>query len=262
MSYPAVFHRSHTDFDNLQLAAKLLRDAGRVVVLTGAGMSTPSGIPDFRSETTGLWNYAEPMAVASIWGFREHPQRFYEWIKPLAHKILDAQPNAGHRALARLEKMGRLQTLITQNIDALHQKVGSQRVIELHGHLRTVSCLTCRFQDYADEYLQAFLLAGALPRCPHCNEVLKPDVVLFGEALPDREILTAQEEALRCDLILVAGSSLEVLPAADLPALAVRRGAKFILVNLGVTPYDHLADVILHGDVSEVLPRLVEALAL
>ncbi|HEY53566.1 MAG TPA: NAD-dependent deacylase [Caldilineae bacterium] len=243
-----------------QTALDLLRDARRVVALTGAGSSTPSGIPDFRSNDTGLWSKVDPFTVASVWGFRENPQRFYNWMRPLAGDILAARPNAAHQALERLERCGKLHLIITQNIDALHQKAGSQSVIELHGNLRTVSCPTCAFADDAALYLDAFIDDGVLPICPQCNAVLKPDIVLFGDPLPEKAIVQAQEEALMCDLMLVAGSSLEVMPAADLPALAVRSGARLILVNLGLTPYDHLADVILRGDVEKVLPKLADAL--
>lgn len=256
----AVFRHPRLDRAQLEAAIRLLRAARRVVVLTGAGISTPSGIPDFRSAGTGLWSHWDPLAIASIWSFREKPQRFYEWIRPLARKIVEAQPNAAHFALAELERLGKLHLLITQNIDALHQKAGSQRIVELHGHLRTLTCLQCRFQDTMEGYLAAFLDRGELPLCTHCGAVLKPDVVLFGEPLPDHEIRLAQEEALRCDLMLVVGSSLEVMPAADLPALAVRRGARLIIVNLEPTPYDHLADVVLHADVAKAMPQLVRAL--
>ena len=254
-----MFRRSRVDPAQVQLAARYIRQAQHVVALTGAGSSTPSGIPDFRSVDTGLWNQVDPFLVASAWGFREKPQRFYEWMRPLARDIIEAEPNPAHFALAELERRGLLHTLITQNIDALHQRAGSQDVIELHGHLRTVSCLECSFTDSSETYLDAFLERGVLPTCPRCGYTLKPDVVLFGEPLPEDAILRAQEEALHCDLMIVAGSSLEVMPAADLPALAVRSSARLVLVNLGMTPYDHLADVIIRADVAQALPRLVEA---
>ena len=255
-----MFRRSRVDPAQLRLAIRILEEAERVVALTGAGLSTPSGIPDFRSAETGLWSYVNPMEIASIWGFRDKPQRFYDWIRPLAQTIVEARPNPAHQALMQLVRMGKLSAVITQNIDALHHKVGSRNVIELHGHLRTISCLICRHQDEAEPHLRGFLRTGVLPVCPACGVIMKPDVVLFGEPLPELEILRAQEETLRCDVMLVAGSSLEVMPAADLPALAARRGAKLIMINLTKTPHDHLADVVLHGDVANVLPRLVSGL--
>lgn len=232
-----------------------------MAALTGAGISTPSGIPDFRSPVTGLWSQSDPMEIASIWGFRDQPQRFYEWFRRLTGEIVVARPNPAHHALADLEKMGKLFSVITQNIDHLHQRVGSSHVLELHGHLRTLTCLRCRFQDAAESYLHRFVNTGALPVCPACGSVLKPDVVLFGEPLSESILIAAQEEALRCDLMLVVGSSLEVMPAADLPPLAVRRGARLLIVNRGTTPCDHLADVVLNGDVAQVLPALVKQLA-
>ncbi|NOX61090.1 MAG: NAD-dependent protein deacylase [Chloroflexi bacterium] len=255
-----MFRRSRLDQRAFQRAVDILREAQRVVALTGAGVSTPSGIPDFRSVGSGLWNFANPMEVASLWGFRARPERFYEWIRPLTKTVLQAKPNPAHFALAELERLGKLRALITQNIDALHQKAGVNEVIELHGHLRTVSCLACGHREPSATYLDAFVSRGEMPRCPSCAAVMKPDVILFGEPLPEAEILRAQEEALHCDLMIVAGSSLEVMPAADLPALAVRSGSKLILVNLGMTPYDHLADARLQGDVADMLPRLVRAI--
>lgn len=256
-----MLRRSRIDSSLFRQAVGLLQEARRVTALTGAGISTPSGIPDFRSPGIGLWSLADPLEIGSIWGFRDKPQRFYDWFRPLTRDIMAARPNAAHHALAELERMGKLGSLITQNIDHLHQKVGSSRVLELHGHLRTLTCLRCRFQDAAETYLHRFLNTGAAPVCPNCGAILKPDVVLFGEPLPEATLLAAQEEALHCDLMLVVGSSLEVMPAADLPPLAVRRGARLIIVNLGVTPYDHLADVVLKGDVAQVLPELVKQAA-
>lgn len=260
-SFQAVLRRSRIDSSLVQQAVGLLKDARRVAVLTGAGISTPSGIPDFRSPGTGLWSQSDPLAIASVWGFRDQPQRFYDWIRPLARDIVTARPNAAHHALVELERMGKLSSLITQNIDHLHQRAGSSEVLELHGHLRTLSCLRCRFQDAAESYLHRFVNTGALPICPQCGSVLKPDVVLFGEPLPESILIAAQEQALHCDLMLVVGSSLEVMPAADLPPLAVRRGARLIVLNLGATPCDHLADLVLNGDVAQVLPVVVKQIS-
>ncbi len=245
---------------DLHQALQLWQQAHRVVVLTGAGISTPSGIPDFRSDESGLWSFTNPLEVASLWGFRERPQRFYRWFQPLARDILQAQPNPAHTALAQLEQGGKIATLITQNIDGLHQKAGSQRVLELHGHLRRVHCLHCGWRGASEPYLDAFLREGTLPLCPQCGEVMKPEVVLFGEPLPHEVVVRAQEEALHSDLMVVVGSSLEVMPAADLPALAVRSGARLIIATLGMTPLDHLANVLLRADVAEVLPWLAERL--
>jgi len=238
-------------------AAQALLSAGHAVALTGAGISTPSGIPDFRSAGTGLWSFVDPLHVASIWAFREDPVAFYRWMRPLAQKFITAQPNVAHLALAQLEAVGHLRAVITQNVDLLHHRAGSRRVLEVHGHLRTLSCLACHAGQPADAHWPRFLADGSLPRCPHCGAVLKPDVVLFGEVPPHDVLRQAQQEALRCDLMLVAGSSLEVLPAADLPSLAYRRGAALIIVNEQPTPLDGCAALVFHANVTHVLPRLV-----
>ncbi|NOZ48797.1 MAG: NAD-dependent protein deacylase [Chloroflexi bacterium] len=255
-----MFRRPKINPALFEQAIEHLRASRRTIVLTGAGLSTSSGIPDFRSNSSSLWSQVNPFEVASIWGFRDKPQRFYKWIQPLATTILNAQPNPAHLALAEMERKGFLHLLVTQNIDALHQRAGSQNIIEMHGHLRTISCIDCDYQTPAEPYYPQITQQGTVPRCPRCGGALKPDVVLFGEPLIEADILRAQEAALQSDLILVAGSSLEVLPVADLPALAVRSGSHLIIVNLGMTPYDHLADVCLHGDVVRILPRLVAAL--
>ena len=254
-----MFRRPKIDPTHLQLAVELIQNAQRIVALTGAGISTPSGIPDFRSEHTGLWAHTNPMEVASLWGFREQPQRFYDWFAPLVRQIMRARPNAAHRALSLFEATGRLSAIITQNIDNLHQEAKSESVLELHGNMRTMSCLGCRWHGESRPFLDAYLEQGIAPLCPRCGRILKPDVALFGEPLPEAAILRAQEETLFSDLMIVIGSSLEVMPAVDLPALAVRSGSKLILLNLSATPYDHLAAVILRGNVLDVLPDLVAA---
>jgi NAD-dependent deacetylase len=180
---------------DLEYAADLFRESERAVVLTGAGISTPSGIPDFRSEGTGLWSRDEPLEVASLSTFRTDPAKFYEWFRPLASQIYNAQPNKAHFALAQLEKAGQLNSVITQNIDMLHQKAGAEKVIEMHGTLRTLSCTQCYQQvDYQD-FLPPFLENGTLPRCPSCDAILKPDVILFGEQLPQKAWLKRKRRA-------------------------------------------------------------------
>jgi NAD-dependent deacetylase len=246
--------------DALEAASALLRRARYVVALTGAGISTGSGIPDFRSPRSGLWERHDPAEVASIYGFRHNPARFYNWIRPLARTILEAEPNPAHFALARMERRGLLRSIITQNIDLLHSRAGSQTVHEVHGHLRTVTCIHC-FREYdCRPYLVALLETGAVPSCPACGNALKPNVILFGEQLPARALSAARRDAARCDVMLVVGSSLEVYPAADLPAFAHRNGAKLIFVNLMETALDSLAQVVIHGDAVDVLPHLADAL--
>lgn len=241
----------------VQQAQRLLANARHVVALTGAGISTPSGIPDFRSPSSGLWEQVDPMHVASLFAFRQRPQDFYDWIHPVARKTLAARPNAAHKALAQLEEFGPLQAVITQNIDMLHSKAGSQKIIEIHGHLRELTCLRCYGIVPAEPVLQQFLESGETPRCA-CGGVLKPNVILFGEQLPVRALSESKRQARRCDLMLVAGSSLEVAPAGDLPVLARDAGARLIIVNYEQTHADPLADVVIHADVVEILPQLAE----
>ncbi len=243
-----------------QAALELLRRAEHLIALTGAGYSTPSGIPDFRSPHSGLWERYNPVEVASLSGFRLHPERFYDWIRPLARLLLDAQPNAAHYALAQLEARDKLKNVITQNIDMLHTRAGSRTVYELHGHLREMTCVHCFAVYPAREAITQFLADGTLPRCELCGHVLKPNVILFGEQLPAPTLTAARREARQCDVMLVAGSSLEVYPAAELPALAKHFGAAVILVNLMSTAFDSLADVVIQGNVAEIIPQLVEAL--
>lgn len=242
----------------IETAAALFRKAERAVALTGAGISTPSGIPDFRSEGTGLWSRDEPLEVASLSTFRTAPQRFFEWFRPLVSQIFSAQPNAAHRALAELESAGRLRLVLTQNIDTLHTRAGSRNVVELHGTLRTLTCVSCYRREPSAPYLEAFVARGELPRCPDCGGLLKPDVILFGEQLPQRAWQEAERAARTCDLMLVAGSSLEVLPVARLPLQALDRGAHLIIVNQAETYLNVRADVVLRQDVAAVIPAIVE----
>jgi NAD-dependent deacetylase len=242
----------------IEFAADLFRQAKRAVALTGAGISTPSGIPDFRSEGTGLWSRDEPMEVASLSSFRTAPEKFYAWFRPLAGRILNAEPNPAHCALAELEKAGRLHLTATQNIDVLHQKAGAQHVVEMHGSLATLSCCQCFCQVSSKDYLSPFIERGEIPHCPHCGGILKPDVILFGEQLPQKAWLEAQREARQCDLMLVAGSSLEVLPVAGLPMQALDRGAHLIIVNNTPTYLNVRADLVFSEDVAQILPAIAE----
>lgn len=239
----------------IRSARELIGQARHVVALTGAGISTPSGIPDFRSPSSGLWLMEDPMDVASIWAFRRRPEAFFEWVRPLADTILAAVPNAAHVALARAERMGYLKAIVTQNIDDLHQRAGSGHVLELHGHMREATCIRCFSIVPGADALARFLQTGAPPRCA-CGGVLKPNVILFGEMLPQDILTQSQAEARAADLMIVVGSSLEVAPASDLPLLAVETGARLIIVNYDPTPADPEADVIIREDVARVLPAL------
>jgi NAD-dependent deacetylase len=240
-------------------AIEILKASRRAVALTGAGISTPSGIPDYRSPKSGLWETIDMVEVATIAAFRKRPQAFYEWLRPLAGLIMEARPNPAHLALAHLERYGPLRAIVTQNIDLLHSKAGSQNIFEIHGHLREVVCLACHGVADAAPLLENFLKEGILPYCPRCHHIMKPNVVLFGELLPYRTIGEAKLHARSCDLMVVAGSSLEVSPASELPLLAKEAGARLIMINYSETGLDHLADVVIRADVAEVLPCLAAA---
>ena len=242
--------------DRIRQAAEILAASQHAVALTGAGHSTPSGIPDFRSPGSGLWTQVDPMEVASIYGFRRNPQAFYNWIRPLAKQMMEAQPNAAHIALADMERDGVIKAVITQNIDELHRKAGSQRVLELHGSVRQATCIRCGQQVPTAEMWPAFVASGDIPRCLVCQGILKPDVVLFGELLPMDVLMETQHEADCCDVMLVAGSSLEVYPAAELPLRAWQHGATLILVNYEPTEMDSHAAVVIHEDVAVALPQI------
>jgi NAD-dependent deacetylase len=243
----------------VERAAELIVKARHVVALTGAGISTPSGIPDFRTPGTGLWARFNPLEVATIYAFRNRPSDFFDWIRPLAKQMLEAQPNPAHRALAELQAAGHLTTVITQNIDGLHQRAGTRDVIEIHGNIEAATCMHCYRVYPRDRFLTALIDDGTLPICPTCGGVLKPNVILFGEALPVQALMAAKRAASTCDLLLVAGSSLEVAPASDLPMLAVTRQARVIIVNQEPTYLDHQGDVVIHDDIAEVLPEIAAA---
>jgi NAD-dependent deacetylase len=242
----------------IDFVADLFRQAKHVVLLTGAGLSTPSGIPDFRSTGSGLWAHNEPMEVASLTTFRTAPQRFFEWFRPLASRIYYASPNPAHLSLAKLEKAGYVQAILTQNIDMLHQKAGSQTVIEMHGSMSALTCSQCYHRDDAALHLDGFVEHGRIPLCPRCGNILKPDVILFGEQLPQAAWFKAQREARRCDLMLVIGSSLEVLPVAGLPMQALDRGAHLVVANNAPTYINVRADAVFFEDVAVIIPAIVE----
>jgi NAD-dependent deacetylase len=241
----------------LARAAGLIHQARHLVVLTGAGLSTASGIPDFRSLESGLWNKASPWVVASLNAFRIRPKVFFDWIRPLVQTFVDAIPNPAHQALAKLEQMGRLSVIITQNIDNLHQKAGSRNVIEVHGDIRKATCVRCYGVVRLETLLPRFIKSRELPRCEKCGGILKPNVILLGEQLPIKAINAARRHAGTCDLMIVAGSSLRISPAADLPYIAHENGAQLMVINQQPTPIDSRAALVIREDVAVVLPLIV-----
>jgi len=246
------------DFEQqIETAIQLLKRSRKVIALTGAGISTPSGIPDFRSPGSGMWQDVDPMEVASIYSFRRHPEAFYDWIHPLAKLTIEAEANSAHIALAQLEECGLLRGIITQNIDMLHSKAGSKNVFELHGHMREMTCLSCYSVVPSGTYMDAFISRSEMPICLRCGGILKPNLILFGEQLPMDIVIQAGQLIDDCDVMLVIGSSLTISPACDLPIQARHAGASIIVVNFEPTPVDYLAEAVIHANVVDVIPRLV-----
>jgi NAD-dependent deacetylase len=196
------------------------------------------------------------MEVASLSTFRYDPEKFFTWLRPLASHMLTALPNEAHLALADLEKSGYFSTIITQNIDGLHTRAGSGNVLEVHGTLNTLTCVGCYLQHQAGGFMETYLEEGSIPRCTECKSILKPDVILFEEQLPIRTWMKAEEASRTCDLMLVAGTSLEVMPSASLPVRAVENGAHLILVNRTPTYMDIRADILIQEDVSQIIPLI------
>ena len=240
--------------------AELIRSAGSVVALTGAGISVPSGIPDFRSPGTGLWEKVDPMEVAHIGAFRRDPVRFWRFYGDRFAALRHKQPNPAHEALVELERRGHLDAVITQNVDMLHRRAGSRALVEVHGSIASCSCLECGERVELDE-ARARLAADTegVPRCG-CGAPLKPDVVLFGEMLPEDAMRRSLDLAARADLLLCVGSSLEVHPVAGLPEITLGAGGRLALVTQGPTPFDEVAEIKLGGDVVAELQALVAAL--
>jgi NAD-dependent deacetylase len=246
--------------EQIQRAARLIASARHVVALTGAGISTPSGIPDFRSPGTGEWARLDPMEVVSLTAFYRQPERFYRWLRPLVQKMAAAEPNPAHHALAELEKLGRLQALLTQNIDGLHQKAGSKNVVELHGSLERLLCLNCRNTFPSKNFYPHFIANNVIPRCPACAAVLKPEIVFYEETLKPSTWDAAVKEAARADVMIIAGTSLEVWPVNSLPLYALENGAHLIINTLSRTHLDNQADILLNYEISDALPSIVRAI--
>ena len=234
--------------------ATLLEKRRPCVVLTGAGMSTESGIPDFRS-ASGLWAEVDPFEVASIDAFRRDPLRVWRWYGPRIHGLLAAEPNPGHLALAALERTGLVRAVVTQNIDTLHSRAGSEDVVEVHGSIRRFVCLACGAEEALDGVL-AQLEAREAPECPECGTILKPGVVMFGELLPVAEMERAERLAREAPLLLVVGSSLQVWPVAGLPDETLRAGGAVAILNREPTPYDDRASLLLSGAAGETLAEV------
>ncbi len=244
---------------DVERLAELIRSNQPCVALTGAGVSTESGIPDFRSPT-GIWAQVDPRVYASLTAFRRDPERTWEFYALRYRVLLQAEPNRAHRALAELEELGLLEAVVTQNIDLLHERAGSRDVIEVHGSIRTASCPACGSSYSLEEVVRLLEAGSTAPRCTSCESILKPDVVFFEEMLPEAEIDRAFQLAERARLLLVVGSSLEVHPVAALPDVTRRAGGQVAIVNRGPTALDGLAALRLDASAGVVLEDVVKLL--
>jgi NAD-dependent deacetylase len=237
---------------------EMIDGAERIVAFTGAGISTESGIPDFRSPG-GIWTKYQPIYFDDFMSSEE--MRREAWRRKFAtdETMLKAEPNAGHRALARLVEQGKMTAIITQNVDGLHQRSGvpASKIIELHGNATYASCLDCGHRHELEPIKQAFVGKGALPVCEKCDGIVKTATISFGQAMPEIQMARAQDETMRCDLFIVLGSSLVVYPAAGFPRIAKRRGARLVILNRDPTDQDGDADLVVHGEIGPTMSHVV-----
>ena len=240
--------------------AELIRGAERAVVLTGAGVSVPSGIPDFRTPGKGIWEKVNPMEVAHIDAFRRSPDRFWQFYADRFATLVDKRPNPAHDAIAELERRGLIRGVITQNVDRLHRMAGSRTVVEMHGSIERCVCMECGCHVSLGDVLEILAKHPGAPECVACVHPLKPDVVLFGELLPAAAMTEAHALAQEADLMVCVGSSLEVFPVASLPGVTLEAGGRVAIVTQGPTAYDREAELKLTGDVADELQAVLAAL--
>jgi NAD-dependent deacetylase len=247
--------------DKIDAVSDIIVESEKIVVFTGAGISTESGIPDFRSPG-GIWDQYDPseLTYQKFLSSQASREKYWERQRLLWPIIAAAEPNAGHLAIAGLHRMGKLDCIITQDGDSLHQRSGvpDEKVIELHGTWTRALCLGCG-RKYPSSEVQIRLEAGEkVPTCEVCGGIMKPDVIQFGQAMPEQETREAQRRAAECDLLLACGSSMVVYPAAEMPLIAKNNGARLVIINLMPTPHDRYADVVINEKIGEVLPQIVE----
>ena len=244
--------------DDIELLRELIGSAKRIVAFTGAGISTESGIPDFRSPG-GIWTRYKPIYFDDFMASDE--MRRESWRRKFAtdETMLKAEPNAGHRALAKLVEQGRMSAIITQNVDGLHQRSGvpDSKVIELHGNATYASCLDCGHRHELEPIRKAFLGNGKLPLCAKCDGIVKTATISFGQAMPEIPMARARDETMSCDLFIVLGSSLVFYPAAGFPQIAKRKGAKLVILNRDPTDQDDNADVVIHAEIGPTMSRAI-----
>lgn len=244
--------------DDIERLHELIANAKRIVAFTGAGISTESGIPDFRSPG-GIWTKYQPIYFDDFMSSEE--MRHEAWRRKFAtdETMVKAEPNAGHRALAKLVEQGRMTAIITQNIDGLHQRSGvpESKIIELHGNTTYATCLDCGQRHELAPIKKAFQSKGELPICIKCDGIVKTATISFGQSMPEIQMARAQDETMACDLFIVLGSSLVVYPAAGFPKIAKRKGAKLVILNRDPTDQDESADLVIHGEIGPTMSRVV-----
>ncbi|TFG02348.1 MAG: NAD-dependent deacylase [Promethearchaeota archaeon] len=238
--------------------AELIIESQNIVVLTGAGMSTESGIPDFRSPGTGLWTKVNPDEFASIHSYVADTRKNLKFMLELGITIFKAKPNKGHKALTRLQKLGKLNGVLTQNIDGLHQKARTNNVVELHGTVNEAICMRCGKTYPITTMINQVLKSQYSPSCEACNGLLKPNAIFFGEPLESETLTKADAMIEECDLLIVLGSSLLVYPVAFYPHKALSRGSKLAIINIQSTDMDGHADIVIHDTIGDVLPKILE----
>lgn len=238
--------------------ANLIIESNNIVALTGAGMSTESGIPDFRSPDTGLWTKVDPNEFASINSYISNTSKNLNFMLEMGITIFKAKPNKGHKALTKLQKLGKLRGILTQNIDGLHQKAHTKNIVELHGTVNEAKCLTCKKIYPITTMINQFLKEKTSPYCEACNGLLKPNAIFYGEPLESEVLAAADRMIAECDLLIILGSSLLVYPVAFYPHKALSIGAKLGIINIQETEIDPHSEVVIHEKIGEVLPKVVE----
>lgn len=243
----------------IDLLCDLILQAKKIVVFTGAGVSTESGIPDFRSPG-GIWDKYDPdeFTIQKFLSSAETRRKHWKMLSE-SSLITETKPNPAHYAIAELDRLGKLDCVITQNVDDLHQKAGvpENKVFELHGNMKWTICLSCHQRFPTEELLQRIKQETEVLACPNCQGILKPDVVLFGEALPEKTLTEATRRSQNCDLLIIIGSTLVIYPAAYIPMYAKNAGAKLAIINLSDTPLDHYATLVIHGKAGEIMSRVI-----
>ncbi len=244
--------------EKIEKVVELIQKAQNIVILTGAGMSTESGIADFRSPNTGLWEKVDPYEFGSINSYVANTSKNLKFMLEMGMNIFRAKPNRGHKVITKLQKMGKLKGVITQNIDGLHQKAHTKNIIELHGTANESRCIRCHKVFPITTMINQVLQGNYSPSCEVCNGLLKPNAIFFGEPLLSETLINADKMIEDCDLMIVLGSSLLVYPAASYPDKALSLGAKLVIINIQETPIDRYADVVIHDKIGDVFPIIVE----